>query len=121
VALACWIIAVYHADRHPRRGGHPGWPGLETGCGAGVWLAGSGAVDQRLCFLLRRLADMGLLDKLRNKFRMGSGRAKQNAGRAAGDPYLEAKGAGERIGGAAGQVGEQAKDAAKDVRRATGR
>jgi uncharacterized protein YjbJ (UPF0337 family) len=64
---------------------------------------------------------MGLLNKLRNRFRMGSGRAKQRAGRAAGDPYLEARGTGERIGGAAREVGEQGKDAAKIVRDATRR
>jgi uncharacterized protein YjbJ (UPF0337 family) len=62
---------------------------------------------------------MGMLDKLRNRFRMGSGRAKQRAGRATGDPYLEARGTGERIGGATRQVGEQAKDAAKNVRDVT--
>ena len=50
---------------------------------------------------------------------MGSGRAKQRAGRATGDPYLEARGTGERIGGATRQVGEQAKDAAKNVRDVT--
>lgn len=61
---------------------------------------------------------MGFVDKLRNKFKMGRGRAKQNAGRATGDPYLEAKGQGERIDGAARQVGEQVKDAGKNVRDA---
>jgi uncharacterized protein YjbJ (UPF0337 family) len=61
---------------------------------------------------------MGFLDKLRNKLTMGKGRAKQDVGRAAGDPYLEAEGKSERIGGAGRQVGEQAKDAAKNVRDA---
>lgn len=61
---------------------------------------------------------MGFMDKLLNKFTMGKGRAKQDAGRAAGDPYLEAKGQAERIGGAGRQVGEQAKDAGKNVRDA---
>jgi uncharacterized protein YjbJ (UPF0337 family) len=61
---------------------------------------------------------MGFMDKLRNKFQMGKGRAKQNVGRATGDPYLEGKGQAERAGGAARQVGEQAKDAAKNTRDA---
>ena len=61
---------------------------------------------------------MGFMDKLRNKFQMGKGRSKQDVGRATGDPYLEAKGQSERLGGAARQVGEQAKDAGKSVRDA---
>lgn len=61
---------------------------------------------------------MGFMDKLRNKFQMGRGRAKQDVGRATGDPYLEAKGQSERIGGAGRQVGEQVKDAGKNVRDA---
>jgi len=61
---------------------------------------------------------MGFVDKLRNKFKMGRGRAKQEAGRATGDPYLEARGQGERIEGATRQVGEQVKDAGKNVRDA---
>lgn len=59
---------------------------------------------------------MGFLDKLRNRLQMGKGRGKAKAGRATGDPYLEAKGQEERASGAAKQVGEQAKDAAKNVR-----
>ena len=61
---------------------------------------------------------MGFIDKLRNKFKMGRGRATENAGRAAGDPYLEAKGQRERMGGAARQVGEQVKDAGKNIKDA---
>lgn len=61
---------------------------------------------------------MGFIDKLRNKFTMGKGRAKENVGRAAGDPYLEAKGQTERVEGAGRQVGEQVKDAGKNVRDA---
>ena len=61
---------------------------------------------------------MGFIDKMRNKFMMGRGRAKQDAGRAMGDPYLEAKGQGERVDGATRQVGEQVKDAGKNVRDA---
>lgn len=61
---------------------------------------------------------MGFMDKLRNRFKMGRGRARQNVGQATGDPYLEASGQAERIEGAGRQVGEQAKDAAKNVRDA---
>lgn len=61
---------------------------------------------------------MGFIDKLRNKFKMGRGRAKQNMGRATGDPYLETKGEAERIGGAGRQAGEQVKDVGKNVRDA---
>jgi uncharacterized protein YjbJ (UPF0337 family) len=61
---------------------------------------------------------MGFMDKLRNRFQMGKGRAKTKVGQAAGDPYLETEGRTERAGGAAKQVGEQAKDAGKNVRDA---
>jgi uncharacterized protein YjbJ (UPF0337 family) len=61
---------------------------------------------------------MGFMDKLRNRFRMGRGRAKENVGKAAGDPYLETRGKAERIDGAGRQVGEQVKDAGKNVRDA---
>jgi uncharacterized protein YjbJ (UPF0337 family) len=65
-----------------------------------------------------RRRDMGFMDKLRNRFHMSKGRAKQQAGRATDDPYLEAKGQSERVGGATRQVGEQAKDAGRNVRDA---
>ena len=61
---------------------------------------------------------MGFIDKMRNKFMMGRGRAKQDAGRAMNHPYLQAEGQGERIEGAGRQVGEQVKDAGKNVRDA---
>lgn len=61
---------------------------------------------------------MGFMDKLRNRFKMARGRAKQETGRATGDPYLEGSGQAERAEGATRQVGEQAKDAAKNVRDA---
>jgi uncharacterized protein YjbJ (UPF0337 family) len=63
-------------------------------------------------------ATMGFMDKLRNRFQMGKGRAKENAGRATGDPYLESKGQAERVEGAGRQVGEQVKDAGKNMRDA---
>jgi uncharacterized protein YjbJ (UPF0337 family) len=61
---------------------------------------------------------MGFMDKMRNRFKMGKGHAKQDVGRATGDPYLEAEGQTERVEGATRQVGEQVKDSAKDVRDA---
>jgi len=61
---------------------------------------------------------MGLINKLRNRFMMGRGRAKANVGRAAGDPYLETRGKAERVEGAGRQVGERAKDAGRAVRDA---
>ena len=61
---------------------------------------------------------MGFMDKLRNRFQMSKGRAKQHAGQAAGDPYLEAEGRADRVDGAARQVGEQVKDAGKNVKDA---
>jgi uncharacterized protein YjbJ (UPF0337 family) len=61
---------------------------------------------------------MSLASKLRNRFRIGKGRAKARAGRDAGDPYLEAEGRKEQAGGAARQVGERAKDMGKDARDA---
>jgi uncharacterized protein YjbJ (UPF0337 family) len=64
---------------------------------------------------------MGFMDKLRNRFMMGRGHAKQHVGRTTGDPYLEAEGQRERISGSARQVGEQVKDAGKNVKDAFGR
>ena len=61
---------------------------------------------------------MGFMDKLKNRFQMSKGHSKQTVGRATGDPYLESKGKGERASGAAKQVGEQVKDAGKNVRGA---
>ena len=62
---------------------------------------------------------MGFIDKMRNRFKMGKGRAKEKAGRATGDPYLETRGEAERAGGGVRQVVEQMKDAGKHVRKAT--
>lgn len=61
---------------------------------------------------------MGYMDKVRNKFTMGKGRTKQSAGRATRNRSLQSKGQSERAGGAARQVGEQFKDAAKNVKHA---
>jgi uncharacterized protein YjbJ (UPF0337 family) len=58
------------------------------------------------------------MDKLKNKLQMGKGRAKEETGRATGDPYLEAEGKGDRMSGGAKQAGEQVKDAGKNIRDA---
>ncbi|KAB2345514.1 CsbD family protein [Actinomadura rudentiformis] len=59
---------------------------------------------------------MGFLDKLKNKAQKAKGRSKEEAGRDTRDPYLEAEGRRDRMAGGAKQVGEQAKDAAKEAR-----
>ena len=59
-----------------------------------------------------------MANKLRNRFRMGKGRAMAKVGRATGDPFLEMKGQGQRVGGAARQVGERLKDAGRNARGA---
>ncbi|MEV5576777.1 CsbD family protein [Spirillospora sp. NPDC052269] len=64
---------------------------------------------------------MGFLDKLKNKAQQSKGRGKEAAGRAADDPYLEAEGRKDRAAGGAKQVGEKAKDAAREIRRSTER
>lgn len=61
---------------------------------------------------------MGFMNKLRNRFMMSKGHAKQDLGRTTNDPYLQAEGQGERVRGSARQVGEQVKDASKNVRDA---
>jgi uncharacterized protein YjbJ (UPF0337 family) len=59
---------------------------------------------------------MGFMDKLRNRFQMARGHGKERAGRAMGDPDLEARGQAERVEGGTRQVGEQVKDVGKNVR-----
>jgi uncharacterized protein YjbJ (UPF0337 family) len=59
---------------------------------------------------------MSFMDKLKNKLQMGKGHAKQEVGRATDNPRLKAEGQGDRIAGSTKQVGEQVKDAGKNVR-----
>jgi uncharacterized protein YjbJ (UPF0337 family) len=61
---------------------------------------------------------MGFLEKIRNRSRVGRGRAKQKIGRATNNRRLRVEGLADRIGASARQVGERAKDAGKDVKRA---
>lgn len=64
---------------------------------------------------------MGLIDKVRNRFKMSRGRARQETGRLTRNRSMQAKGVGERLGGAARQVTEQAKDAGRNIRDAARR
>ena len=61
---------------------------------------------------------MSFIDKIKNRLRMAKGHGKEQAGRAAGDPYLKGEGRAERARGGAGQAGEHVKDAGKSVRDA---
>jgi uncharacterized protein YjbJ (UPF0337 family) len=62
--------------------------------------------------------ELSFLDKIRNRSRISRGRAKQKIGRATNNPRLQAKGLADWISGGARQLGEELKDAGKDVRRA---
>lgn len=64
---------------------------------------------------------MGLLDKVRNRFKMSQGRVRQHAGRLTRNRSMQAKGMGERLSGAARQVTEQAKDAGRNIRESARR
>jgi uncharacterized protein YjbJ (UPF0337 family) len=61
---------------------------------------------------------LGFLEKIINRSRVSRGRAKQKLGRATNNRRLRAEGLVDRIGASARQVGERAKDAGKDVKRA---
>lgn len=53
---------------------------------------------------------MSLVDKARNALQRFTGRGKQTTGRVSGDRKMEARGAGERIGGDIKQAGENLKN-----------
>jgi uncharacterized protein YjbJ (UPF0337 family) len=59
---------------------------------------------------------MGLVNKLRNRLLMTAGSAKARYGRATGNRSLEVKARWQRIVAATRQVGEQLKDAGKNIR-----
>ncbi|MBV8539462.1 MAG: CsbD family protein [Pseudonocardiales bacterium] len=58
---------------------------------------------------------MGTGDKIRDKAEVLKGKVKEAAGRAVGDPVLEAEGQGDQVKGHLKQAGKQVKDAVKDV------
>lgn len=60
---------------------------------------------------------MSFFNKMRNKAQVSRGRAKQKVGRATNNRHLQAEGLGDRIRGGARQLGEEVKDAGKDVKR----
>jgi uncharacterized protein YjbJ (UPF0337 family) len=60
---------------------------------------------------------MTFQNKIRNRFQITRGRAKQKLGRATGNRRLRARGVADRVGGNVKQAGEQVKDAGKDLRR----
>jgi uncharacterized protein YjbJ (UPF0337 family) len=61
--------------------------------------------------------ELSFLDKIRNRSRLSRGRAKQKIGRATNNPRLQAEGLAERVSGGARQLGEELKDAGKDIKR----
>lgn len=58
---------------------------------------------------------MGLDDKMRNAAEHAKGQAKEGAGSATGDSSLEREGKIDQLKADAKDLGEKAKDAAKDV------
>ncbi|MFG2006715.1 CsbD family protein [Spirillospora sp. NPDC048911] len=60
---------------------------------------------------------MGFLDKFRNKTQRTRGRGNERMGRQTRNRSLEGKGKAGRYKGGAKQVGQQAKDAAREVRK----
>jgi len=56
---------------------------------------------------------MGAAKKAKDKAQAAKGRVKKTAGKAMGDPVLEAKGKAEQVKGDLKQAGEKVKDAAK--------
>jgi uncharacterized protein YjbJ (UPF0337 family) len=59
--------------------------------------------------------ELSFLDKIRNRSRLSRGRAKQKIGRATNNPRLQAEGLADRVSGGARQLGEELKDAGKDI------
>lgn len=53
------------------------------------------------------------MDKFKDKLQTMRGKAKEETGRAAGDPYLRDKGKAEQVSGDLKQAGEKVKDAFK--------
>ena len=56
---------------------------------------------------------MGAADKARDKAQTVKGKAKEAAGQAADDPYLEGEGKADQVAGDLKQAGEKVKDAFK--------
>jgi uncharacterized protein YjbJ (UPF0337 family) len=56
---------------------------------------------------------MSATDKVKDKMQAAKGKAKKNAGRAMGDPYLEGEGKKDQVAGNVKQAGEKVKDAVR--------
>jgi uncharacterized protein YjbJ (UPF0337 family) len=56
---------------------------------------------------------MSAADKAKDKVQAAKGKAKKNAGRAMGDPYLEGEGKKDQVAGNVKQAGEKIKDAVR--------
>jgi uncharacterized protein YjbJ (UPF0337 family) len=59
---------------------------------------------------------MGQLSKLRNRFMISRGRARQKVGRLTRNRSMQRRGTAERLSGAARQACEHVKDAGRSVR-----
>jgi uncharacterized protein YjbJ (UPF0337 family) len=59
---------------------------------------------------------MGQLSKLRNRFMISRGRARQKVGRLTRNRSMQRRGTADRLSGAARQVSEHVKDAGRSVR-----
>jgi uncharacterized protein YjbJ (UPF0337 family) len=60
---------------------------------------------------------MSFQNRIRNRFQITRGRAKQKLGRATGNRRMRAEGVADQVGGNVRQAGEQLKDAGKDLGR----
>ena len=56
---------------------------------------------------------MSASDKARDKAQVAKGHVKEAAGKASGDPALEAEGKGDKVAGNLKQAGEKLKDAVR--------
>jgi uncharacterized protein YjbJ (UPF0337 family) len=83
-------------------------------CGA-VVAAGAVAVPAGAAISVE--GAMSFQKKIRNKFQITRGRARQKLGRATGNRRMQAGGLADRIGGNVKQAGQQVKDAGRDLRR----
>ena len=60
---------------------------------------------------------MSFQNRIRNRFQITRGRAKQKLGRATGNRRMRAEGVADQVGGNVKQAGEQLKDTGKDLGR----
>jgi uncharacterized protein YjbJ (UPF0337 family) len=75
--------------------------------------ADEAAADEAAAAAGKEVAVMSKRDKARNTAQAAKGKAKRAAGKAAGDPYAQAKGGAEKKKANLKQAGEKLKDTAK--------